>query len=332
MKHSTRRLWMSGLKAMVGASLAASTLLASAQTFPTRPITLLVATPAGGATDASARVIAEEMSKSLGQPVVVENKPGASGMLATQSTVRAPADGHTIVLTLGASISNAPFVYKKVPYDTFKDLAFLTMVATSDLLLVTGKDVPANNMKEFMAWAKKNKGKLSYGSFGPGTNGHLIAAYLVEQHKLDMEHVPYKGEAPLVQDIVGGNVPWGFVTYGSALPFLTSGKLRVMAVMGESRIKDLPNVQTLREAGFKDPEYNAFGWIGMLAPANTPAPVLQRLEQAARAAVNSTPVRARMQVFGLRGIGNSSQEFRSLVERNMPVIEKLTKVAGVTPQ
>lgn len=319
-------------KALLATALFMLSLTASAQDFPSRPITMIVPVPPGGAVDVTARALADQMSKSLGQPVVVENRTGASGMLGAQTLARAVPDGYTILVTHGAPILNAPFVFSKVPYDPARDFAFVTQIASSDLLLVVNKDVPAHNMKEFMAWAEGSRGKLSYGSFGAGGVGHLMSAYLNESRKLDMTHVAYRGEAPLATDILAGNVPWGLTTLAAVAPHMSSGRVRALAVMGRNRFKELPQVPTMAEAGFPDSEFQAVGWLGLMAPAATPAPVLARLEKDARAAIDSPALRARFQLFGFQGIGSSSKDFRQTFDKSVPVIEKLVRISGVKAQ
>lgn len=316
------------LRSFLAAALVLACAAGFAQDYPRRAITMVVTVPPGGATDVTARALSEELSKRLGQPVVVDNKAGASGMLGAQIVARAAPDGYTILFTHGAPISNAPFIFSKVPYDPSKDFAFVTQAATSDLLLVVHRDVPARNMEEFMAWAEANRGKLSYGSFGPGSIGHLMSAYLNESRKLDMTHIPYKGEAPLAQDILAGTVPWGMTTLAAMAPHLASGRVRALAVVGQHRFKELPEVPTMAQAGFPEPEFKAVGWLGLLAPAGTPQPVLARLEKEARAAIDSPAVKARLQLYGFQPIGSTSQEFRQAFDQSRPVIEKLVRISG----
>ncbi|MEJ8855127.1 tripartite tricarboxylate transporter substrate binding protein [Variovorax robiniae] len=301
---------------------------ASAQGYPTRPITMVVPAPAGGATDAIARALATEMGQQLKQPIVVDNKPGATGMLGTQAVARAAPDGYTLLMTVSAPILNAPYLFQKVPYDVSRDLAFISQVCTAAMVLAVGKDVPATTMKEFTAWAEKNKGKVSYGSFGIGGAGHLVSAYLNETRKLDMNHVAYKGEAPMVQDIISGQIPWGVGSVGTLAPHIASGKVRALAVFGDHRLKELPNVPTMAEAGFPEPEYRPMGWMVMMAPANTPAPVLARLEEVTRAATQSDSVKARFQFFGFEAVGSSAEQFRREYEAARPVAQKLIQISG----
>lgn len=282
-----------------------------AQGFPIRPITMVVPAPAGGASDAIARALADTMGKALGQVIIIDNKPGASGMLATQAVARAPADGYTLLVTHTTPIYYAHYMFSKVPYDV-------------RLVLAVHKDVPARNMTEFIAWTQNRKGKVNDGSYGVGSSGHLMSSYLNASRQLDMSHVPYKGEAPMIQDLVGGHIPWAFATAGTLSPHFTSGQLRPLAVVGEQRLDDLPGVPTLIEAGFRDPEFKIIGGLTMLAPA----PLLARLEKEARAAIQTAQLKARFQVFGLIGVGNSAQEARQGFEASGPVIEKLVRISG----
>jgi tripartite-type tricarboxylate transporter receptor subunit TctC len=300
-----------------------------AQTYPSKPVTLVVPAPAGGVVDMLTRVMAEEMAKRMGQAVIVDNKPGASGMLAAQTVARAAPDGYTVLVTYSTPIMNAPFMFTKVPYDVKRDLSFVAQLYTGQLVLaVNSQKVPAKNMKELIAWSEKNKGQVSYGSYGIGSSAHLIGAYLSQSRKLEMSHVPYKGEPPMLQDLVGGQIAWAVGSSSSLMPHLESGKLRALAVLGDRRVKDLPNVPTMAEAGFPDPEFKTVGWIGMLAPAGVPAPIQARLEKESIAAMQTTAMKARLQAAGMDLIAASGAEFRRDFEATSPVIERLIKVSG----
>lgn len=299
-----------------------------AQNFPSKPITLVVPYPAGGGTDVVARALAEEMGKRLGQPVIVDNKPGAGGILGTMAVVKAPADGHTILISLVQSALTNQFLFRKLPYDTRRDLAFVSEVATAPLVLAVNASVPARNLTEFRAWAAKNKGKVSYGSWGPGSFPHLAGSLLSSQGDLDMTHVAYKGEAPMVQDLVGGQISFAIASPMTLKPFIDDGRLRPIAVTGNAHSSVLPQVPTFAESGEKDPAYSLLGWMGVLVPKGTPAPVVSRLEKEVRDAVASTALRARFQALGLLHIGSSSEKFQKDFEADLPVWEKLVKVSG----
>lgn len=298
-------------------------------TYPSRPITIVVPGPPGGATDVLARALAEEMGKRMGQPVVVDNKPGAAGVLAAQYITRAAPDGHTLLLTNSSPLLNAPYL-TKVPYDPRRDFTLLSQLCTGPLVLaVNSSIVPAKSMKEFVAWAAAMKGKVSYGSYGAGTTGHLMSAYLNDSRKLDMVHVAYKGEAPLLQDLAGGQIAWGIATAGSVAAHAASGRVRVLAVMGDRPVADLPAVPTMADAGFPETEFKTVGWIGMVGPANMPAPVLERLERELPAAAQTPQMKSRFQAFGLEPVGNTPAEFRRDYEISAPVSERMVKASGV---
>ncbi len=302
--------------------------LAPAQDYPSRPITLVVPYPAGGGTDVVARALAEQMAKRLGQPVVVDNKPGASGILGTQAVAKAAPDGHTVLVTLTQSVITNQFLYQKLPYDARKEFAFITEVASGPLVLVVHPSVPAQNAREFLAWAARNKGKVNYGSWGAGSYPHLAGSHMSKAGQLDLSHIAYKGEAPMVQDLVGGQLSFTIGGVTTLKPFIESGKLRALAITGDQRISALPDVPTFAEAGLSDPEYKVLGWVGLMAPAGTPASVLARLQQEAQAAIRSPALQARFAALGMVPIGNSAEQFRRQVEQDLPVWERLVRVSG----
>ncbi|MEJ8821066.1 tripartite tricarboxylate transporter substrate binding protein [Variovorax humicola] len=316
------------LKALVAIAALACGAHALAQNYPSRPITIVVPAPPAGATDVLARVLAEEIGKNLKQPIIVDNKPGASGMLGASLVARAQPDGYTILLSHATPIYYAQYMFAKVPYDVRRDFAFITEICSASLVLAVNKDVPARNMKEFVAWAQTNKGKVNYGSFGVGSSSHLLSAHLSESRKLDMTHVAYKGEAPMIQDMLGGQIPMSIGTLGTMAPHITAGSLRPLAVIGEKRLAELPNVPTMAEAGLPDEEFKPIGGVLLTAPAKTPAPILARLEKEARAAVQTAAMKARFQAYGLVGMGNSSEAFRKNFEASGPVIQRLVQVSG----
>lgn len=300
-----------------------------AANYPNRPITLVVPAAAGGATDVVARVMAEQLGKRLGQTVLVDNKTGASGMLGALAVARSAPDGHTLLLSYSTPVFYTHHIFPKMNYDIQKDFAFITQVAATSLIVLVHESVPAKNMKEFMAWAKSEQGKINYGSYGPGSAGHLMSAYLSESRKLGMTHVAYKSEAPLIQDLAGGVVPWGMGTLAAGQGMIKAGRMRPIAILGPNRLKELPNVPTMAEQGFPDPEFNTVAWFTLLAPAGTPKPILDRLERDAVEVIHSTAMKARLQVFGLEPVKGGAAQFHQDFQAVDPLIARLVKISGV---
>jgi len=319
---------MQFIKIVIAAAALACSGFSSAQSYPTRPVTLVVPAAPGGGTDILGRVFAEQLKKRLNQPVLVDNKAGASGMIGTQAVAKAAPDGHTLLFTYSSPIYYAQHTFNNVPYDVKRDLAVISEVATNTMILVVNKDVPARNMKEFIAWARKEKGHLSYGSLGTGSGGHLTAAYLSKMQGLDMVHVPYKSEAPFAQDLAAGMVPWGMGTLAPMLPLIQSGRVRPIAVLSEKRLQGLPNVPTMKEEGFPDPELITMSWFVLAAPAGTPKPILELLEKHAREIAHSPAMKARLEELGMDAVGGSAAEFRRNFDATAPLIEKLVKISG----
>lgn len=302
--------------------------LALAQDYPGKPVTLVVPAAPGGGTDILGRALAEELGKRLNQTVIVDNKAGASGMIGAQAVVRAAPDGHTLLFAYSAPIYYARHMFAKMPYDVMRDLAVVSEVAANNLVVVVNSGLPIKDMKSFMAWAQQGKGKLAYGSIGVGSAGHLAAAYLNASRGLEMSHVPYKSEAPFAQDLAAGVVPWGMGTLAPMLPHLQSGKVRAIAVLADKRLPALPEVPTMKELGYADPELRSMSWFTLSAPARTPQPILDLLEKQVREIAQSTTMKARFQVLGLDAVGGSAADFRRHYEASGPVIEKLVKVSG----
>ena len=262
-------------RTFISTAMLSCSMLASAQDYPSRPVIMIVPAAPGGGTDILGRVLAEELGKRLKQTVVVDNKAGASGMLGAQAVARAAPDGYTLLFAYSAPIYYARHMFSKMPYDVARDLAVVSEVAANNLILVVNNDVPAKDMKQFMAWAL-----------------------------------------------------WGMGTLAPMLPYIQSGKVRPIAVLADKRLPALPDVPTVKEAGFSDPQLRSMSWFTLSAPARTPQPILNLLEKHAREIAQSTTMKARMQVLGLDPLGSSAKDFLRNYEATGPVIEQLVKISG----
>ena len=314
-------------------ALVASSLLlagtASAQDFPPKkPVTLVVGFAAGGAADAAARLIAKKLGENIGQTVVVDNKGGAAGILGTDAVAKAPADGHTLLLTLSTSMLINQFLYTKLPYNPQKDLALITQIAAAPVTLVVHPSVPANNMKELLAYVKAQKGKLSYGSWGTGSYAHLAGAYMSKTTDSDMVHVAYKGEAPMIQELIGGQLQLCFSSALNTKPFIDSGRVKAIGVTGKQRMDILPKVPTIFEQGVQDDAYSIFGWVAMGAPAGIPKEIVDQLSAHLREVAKDPKVVERIAAAGFLPMMNSPQEFQQNYQRDMPIWKALVEAAG----
>ena len=316
------------IKVLIAATMLAASATCGAQGYPARSITMIVPGPPGGATDTMARALAEDLGKRLGQPVIVDNKAGGAGIIAIQAVIRAPADGYTLLLSHSTPLISTPHLYASVPYDVRRDLAFISELCLGQTVLVVNNQVPAKTMREFLAWAAQNKGKVSYGSYGVGSMPHVLGAHLNRTRGLDMTHVAYKGEAPLAVDVMAGNVQWAIASMTSLGPHIRSGKLHALAVVGDHRVKGMPDVPTLAEAGTTDQELRPPAWLGLLARAGTPAPALAKIEAATRASIASDSMRQRLDALALEPVGNSGSDFRKDFDASEPVMARLIRDSG----
>ena len=269
--------------------------VAFAQTWPTKPIRLVVTYPPGGGADTVARLIAPRMSETLGQPVVVENKPGASGTIAADFVAKSPPDGYTLMLDASSYAVN-PSLYPKLPYDPQKAFTPVALLALFPNMLVVNPGVPASSVKELVALAKAKPGTLSYASSGNGSAQHLAAALFVLQTGVDMVHVPYKGGGPAMTDVMGGQVPVFFANMASGLPHVKSGKLKALASTGAKRSPNMPDLPTVAESGVAG--YEVYEWNAVFAPAGTPPEIVSRLNAAIVKALENPEVRERIAALG----------------------------------
>ncbi|MDR3065982.1 MAG: tripartite tricarboxylate transporter substrate binding protein [Comamonas sp.] len=329
----TRRDLLQGLAAIGGGSLLATgagSALAQAgkPSWPGKPVRVVVPFNAGGATDIMARTIGEVLAKRLGQPVVVDNKAGAAGILGTDAVAKAAPDGHTLLLSLSTSMLINQFLYAKLPYNPQKDIALITQVAAAPVTLVVHPSVPASNMKELLAYVKANKGKLSYGSWGVGSYAHLAGAYMSKTMDADMNHAAYKGEAPMIQELIGGQLQLCFSSALNTKPFIDSGRLKAIGVTGKERMEILPRLPTIFEQGVTDDAYSIYGWVAMGAPAGTPREVVDQLYGHLREIIKDPRVLERITGAGFIPMMNSPQAFRENYQRDMPIWKTLVEQAG----
>ena len=329
----TRRDLLQGLAAIGGGSLLATgagSALAQAgkPSWPGKPVRVVVPFNAGGATDIMARTIGEVLAKRLGQPVVVDNKAGAAGILGTDAVAKAAPDGHTLLLSLSTSMLINQFLYAKLPYNPQKDIALITQVAAAPVTLVVHPSVPASNMKELLAYVKANKGKLSYGSWGVGSYAHLAGAYMSKTMDADMNHAAYKGEAPMIQELIGGQLQLCFSSALNTKPFIDSGRLKAIGVTGKERMEILPRLPTIFEQGVTDDAYSIYGWVAMGAPAGTPREVVDQLYGHLREIIKDPRVLERITGAGFIPLMNSPQAFRENYQRDMPIWKALVEQAG----
>lgn len=324
-----RRSVLQGMAALGSTGLLGTALAQTGKAaWPTKPIRLVVPFNAGGATDIIARTVGEALSKRIGQPVVVDNKGGAAGILGTDAVAKAPADGHTLLLTLSTSMLINQFLYTKLPYNPQKDLALITQIAAAPVTLVVHTSVPANSMKELLAYVKTQKGKLSYGSWGTGSYAHLAGAYMSKTMDADMVHVAYKGEAPMIQELIGGQLQLCFSSALNTKPFIDSGRVKAIGVTGKQRMDILPKVPTIFEQGVQDDAYSIFGWVAMGAPAGIPKEIVDQLSAHLREVAKDPKVVERIAAAGFLPMMNSPQEFQQNYQRDMPIWKALVEAAG----
>ena len=310
--------------------IAACALVASsacAQNWPTKPLRLVVPFAPGGSSSIVARTLAAEMEKGLGQPIVVENKPGGGGNVAMQEVARSDPDGYTLIIGHIGSLAVNPYMYSKLPYDVDKDFAAVSLLAIVPAIYVVHADVPAKDLREFVALAKKEPGKLYYGSAGNGSAGHLAMEYLKQATGIDIVHVPYKGTGPNLTDLVAGRTQAASAGTPPLMPHVRSGKLRVIAVGTTKRLASLPEVPTVAEQGY--PGFETSQWYGLNAPAKTPAAIIQRLATEASKAAKSPKVHERFAADDADAIGSTPAEYAAFIHKEQERWSKVVRTANI---
>jgi tripartite-type tricarboxylate transporter receptor subunit TctC len=297
-----------------------------AQDYPQKTIRLIVPYPPGGTADMLARTLGQEMAERLGQQIIIDNRPGAGGNIGADLAAKAAPDGYTILMGTVATHAINPNLYSQMPYDAAKDFAPIVLVATLPNLLVVNPSLPARNVKELIALAKAKPGELAFASAGNGTSQHLSGELFKKMTGVDMIHIPYKGSAPAVTDLVGGQVHLMFDNIPSSLPQVRAGKLRALAVTGPRRSPVLPDLPTLSEAGL--PGFSITSWFALFAPAGTPAKILIRLNKEAGKAIASKELRQQWMAQGIESAGGSAEQLAAFRRIEAPRWEKIIADSG----
>jgi tripartite-type tricarboxylate transporter receptor subunit TctC len=317
-----------------GASIAAGLALPmlqlparAADDFPSRPIRIVVPFAPGGPTDLMARTLGKTLSANIGQPVIIDNKPGGGGLIGMSEIVHLPADGYTLVFPSILAVTN-PALMPKYPFDTLRDFAPLTVVGFVPHAVVVRPDFAASNLQELVAMAKAKPDSLSYGSSGNGTSAHLGAALFAQRAGIKVTHVPYRGAGPAVQDLLGGRIQFMFLDMSSALPLIKAGKLRAIAVAPKTRFPGLPDVPTVAEQGY--PGFDVHGWYGLFAKAGTPAPVMQKLYAEIKRALASEEVDKIFAAQGIQPVGMPPADFTQLVAGDLVLWKNTVEQLHIT--
>ena len=300
---------------------------ARADTYPSKPIRVVVPYAAGGATDILARTIAEKLRQQLGQPLVIENKPGANTNIGAVSVARADPDGYTLLFANDATFTANPALNPSVPYDMLRDFAPVAPVAYLNLALVVSNNVPVKDMAEFSRWAKNNSGKIAYGSYGMGSQAHIMGEMFNKLEKVEVTHVPYKGSAPATTAVASGEVAFSFPSLISAKGFIQGGRVRVLAISGDQRSPLLPNVPTFAEAGFKDIDIGA--WYAFFAPKGTPDAVVSKFNQAMHSVLSDKQfVEQQLTQQGMRPIDGTPKDLGAMLQRESVKMKRIVQISG----
>ena len=307
--------------------LAATAIPAAAQAdYPNKPVRMLIGFPPGQATDTLGRAVAQKLSQQLGQQFVVENKPGAAGIIATQAAMSSPPDGYTLLVSSSGPLAVNPGLYSKLPYDPIKDFAPVAGIAIVPLVLVTNPAFPVTNVKELVATAKAKPKAVNYASGGSGVTNHLVMEMFRGAAGIDMTHIPYKGGPPAVTDLIGGQVNVMFETSVAVLPFVKQGKLRALAVSSSKRISAAPDLPTVAELGY--PGFSGVPWVAIMAPANTPAPIIAKLNGEVNKALNSKDIRDQFLAQGVEPMQMTPEELGAFVKSELTKWTKAVKDSG----
>ncbi len=318
--------WRCALTLLLMLVAAAAAAAQPAANYPNKPIRIVVPQSAGGSTDLTARLIAQKLSDAVGQPVVVDNRPGAGSIIGTDLVAKATPDGYTL-LVVASSITINPSLHRKLPFDPMRDLAPITQLSAFPNMLVVHPSLPVKSVQDLIALARAKPGQINYGSSGTGTGTHLSAELFKSMTGVDMVHVPYKGGGPAVTALLGGQVQLNFATIPSVLPYVRAGKLRAVAVTTSRRSPAAPDVPTIAESGV--PGYDHGPWNGMLAPAKTPKAIIARLNAEVARIVHMPEAKAVLVHEGAEPVGNTPEEFAAIIRTETAKWAKVIKAAGI---
>ena len=317
-------------QAIAFAVLAFAAAVVSAQSYPSRLVRMVVAYPAGGSIDVVSRLVNQRLTSALGQQFIVENRAGAAGNIGTDYVAKATADGYVLLMGSAASISSAPAVYAKLPYDPVRDLAPIMQVANQPNVLTAHPSVPAKTLKEFIALAKANPGKFNYGSSGIGASQHMTAELFAMLTGVKIEHIPYKGGTPAMTDLISGQIDFMFTPAPNAIAFVQSGKIRGIAVTSLKRSSALPELPTMNESGLQG--FELLGWIGLLGPAGTPREIVERLNRELVKVLGSQDVKDQFAQHSAEASPSTPEEFGAYVKQEIARWQKVARDAGVKPE
>ena len=303
---------------------------ANAQPYPNKPIRIIVAYTPAGATDILARAVGQKMSETFGQPVVIENRPGANGNIGTDVAAKATPDGHTLLMVTAGTHGINPSLYRKLPWDAVKDFAPVSLVAMVPNIFVVNNSVPAKSIKEFIAYLKANPNKFNYGSPGNGSTAHLSMELFKTMTGTSMQHIPYKGSAGVLTDVMGGQILATMDNMPPYLPQVKAGKIRALAVSTTKRSPAVPDVPTVAEAGV--PGYNAGAWFGLVAPVGTPKPIIEKLATETQRILKLPDVNERLSALGAEPVGDRPEQFSAHIKSEIAKWAKVIKDANVELQ
>ena len=318
-----RQLLLTALALSLGATASAQ------QNWPTKPIRLVVPFTPGGSSDILARAIGQKLTESLGQSVIIENVAGAGGSVGSDKVAKSPADGYTLLMGHIGTLAVNPAIYPKLPYDPVKDFTPVAWVANVPNVLVVHPSVPARNLKELITYAKSKPGKLNYGSGGNGSAAQLATEYLKMQTQTFMVHVPYRGTAPSVNDLVAGQIDVLFTGAPALIPFIKSGQMRALAVSSKKRMEALPDVPTVAESGY--PDYEADQWYGVVAPAGTPADIVRKLNTQINQALSSPELKTRLQAEGAIAVPTTPEAYGTHIRKEIARWKPVVKAGNIQP-